>query len=87
MHGAFTVLDPRAFLPLASPHLVATSDSYERDLLPRNRSALKTTSSLMGCEGFWWQYLDWIERRGVALSASVRTGAVVVRHSACSFES
>eukprot|EP00439_Symbiodinium_sp_Y106_P015720 s942_g2.t1 len=34
-----------AFLPLASPHLVATSDSYERDLLPRNRSALKTTSS------------------------------------------
>eukprot|EP00930_Biecheleria_cincta_P102289 TRINITY_DN93981_c0_g1_i1.p1 TRINITY_DN93981_c0_g1~~TRINITY_DN93981_c0_g1_i1.p1 ORF type:complete len:593 (-),score=72.09 TRINITY_DN93981_c0_g1_i1:61-1839(-) len=37
-----------AFLPLASPHLVASSDMHERDTLPRNRSSLRAKSSL-GC--------------------------------------
>merc|ERR1712146_483730 len=37
-----------AFLPLASPHLVASSDMHERDALPRNRSSLRTQTSL-GC--------------------------------------
>merc|ERR1711948_183290 len=34
-----------AFIPLASPHLVAVADMHQRDTLPRNRSALRTQTT------------------------------------------
>lgn len=34
-----------AFMPLASPHLVANADMHRRDALPRNRSALRAQTA------------------------------------------